>query len=154
MVSLFPQLAHLAPASSQVVYFFRMLHCGDIIPGDTNVSHWMKFILVLCVCVLVSESWRGQKGVPTNQPSLFPPSQQEVAPSSCPHQNGNICSLFWNYGTLNRTHTSTHAVNLRCEKKMLCCVLWREGFALNSVAKVARDFPAFLYLQSQITNLQ
>ncbi len=62
-----------------------------------------------CVCVFLCQ-WVdiGGRGVLTNQPSPFPPSQQEVAPSSCPHQNGNICSVFWNPGTLWITHTPAH----------------------------------------------
>lgn len=134
--------------------FFHMLHCGDIyLVAQTLATGWRLFWCY--VCVLVSESWRGQKGVPTNQPSLVPPSPTGSRPlflSTPERKHLQLILKLWY--TESHTHTSTHAVNLRCEKKMLCCVLQREGFALNSVVKVARDFPAFLYLQSQITHLQ
>lgn len=47
--------------------------------------------LTVCFVSWICDGWEGRL---TNQPSPFPPCQQEVAPSSCPDQNGNICSLF------------------------------------------------------------
>lgn len=128
------------------------LHRRDLEPGSTppyrdRAALWghkcwsldaEQFILGLCVCVCVRKlPWAG--GAP-DQPALSSPppiSQQEVAPSSRPHQSGNICSLFWNPGTRNRTSTKTHThthtmeVNLQCEMKDP--VVMMEGFAVSRV---------------------
>lgn len=77
------------------LYHDRQTYYNLVAPHKDPVALQMTNIGQVLASVCVRE--RERKGMQTKQPvfSLSPKcSQQEVTPSSCPHQKGNICSLF------------------------------------------------------------